>query len=146
MTDHKHVRYNRARLDNTYMASHIGPLHTRHFCPRYFDIVIKRLKKNFFFKILQWNFKIFIIVPKNVFNTHRKKNIGWKMSFYLFIKILCAKMSSVYWALRWWLTKVTSKHFSVWTSSFKYNWLSLTLNMATSITSFAVLYYNVKRF
>ncbi len=51
---------------------------TLDICAR--DIAIKR---NFFFKILKWNFKIFRIVQKNIFNKHRKRNIGWKMSFYL---------------------------------------------------------------
>ncbi len=40
------------------------------------------IKIFFFLKILYWHFKTFRIDPKNIFNTHREKYFGWKMSFY----------------------------------------------------------------
>jgi hypothetical protein len=83
----------------------LGPLHTRHFCSRYCDkkdIVIKRYKTIFiqyFFPVCIeyiYFFGTILNILKCHYNILKKKYLFIKMSFYLFIKILCSKMSSVY--------------------------------------------------
>jgi len=68
----------------------LGLIHTRHFCTQYCDKKIKRhFDKKIFFSSKYCNdiSKYLESSPKNIFNTHREKSIGWKMSFYHFIAI-----------------------------------------------------------
>jgi len=69
--------------------SHLGLIHTRHFCTQYCD-------KKTFENIFKLGFNKHNCPKINIFNTHKKywiKNIF--LSQYLFIAILCLKMSSV---------------------------------------------------
>jgi len=57
----------------------LGLIHSRHFCTQYFDKKIKRhFDKNIFFSSKYCNdiSKYLESSQKNIFNTHRKKNIG----------------------------------------------------------------------
>ncbi len=68
----------------------LGLIHMRHSYAQYCDITIKRYcdKKTFFVKYRDYISKSSQMnKKKNHFNSHRKKNIGGKMSFYIFIAI-----------------------------------------------------------
>ncbi len=78
----------------------LGLIHTRIFDAQYCNIAIKdiAIKKIFSSKYCSYISKSFQI---NIFNSHSEKNIGVKMSFlsqylFLFITILCAKISRVH--------------------------------------------------
>ncbi len=61
----------------------------------------KKIKRHFFVKNVVVTFQnLFKYTEINIFNSHKKKNIGCKMYFYRNIAILCAKMSRVNWALK----------------------------------------------
>jgi len=77
----------------------LGSLHTRHFCSRYCDK--KTFFIQYFFSCVYWKyfFRTILNILKCHYNILKKRNIFIKMSSYLFIKILCAKMFSVYKAL-----------------------------------------------
>ncbi len=95
------------RLKNSLKWTCLGSLHTRHFCSRYCNIEIKILQKKdifqpkYIFSVCIENF--FFVIILNILKCHHnilKKIISFYhnvlLSQYLFISILCLKMSSVY--------------------------------------------------